>query len=589
MVKKNTIAEIGEIEIRDIIADTDLHPRVKLNENAIDDYAQAMKAGIDLPPIIVFQEGGQYHLADGWHRLEAARRIGRSQVMAEVRKGDRRDALLYAVGANAAHGLRRTGADKRKAVQLLLDDPEWQQWSVEAIAKTCNVSWGLVDMVRSVYLLKSEDSERQVKRGDSVFKQKVGKRKGKKVPRTPLRALGEMRNLITEARLLAIESDEYSELADQLPEIAERLEQLVGRQTGAKRLSKGLLLPLNVYERPRTSGIERTEEFEKKGLATYAVNVGLGCGHGCFYCSSPSLRRTHELFQELESSAFTTGIAVVDPKTPDRLRDGIPALTKDDVVQICTLDDAWSPEARRHKLGRRCLEVVLAETPAQVRVLTKSHHVQDDFELIRKHRDRIIVGLSTGAPASREHVAQVIEPNASSVSERLTTLQLAHKMGLRTFGMLCPVLPGIGDSHEALEEMFGAVLKCQPEAIWLEPVNSRGNGLLKTSAALRLAGCRDEAAAVDHIRKTGNWSSYTTALIKEAIDVASLKRVLDRLKILLYPDGLSPEHRAELQKYDQGIVWLSRDRTTGNSASETPVADEQGQYGSGESLTHAEH
>jgi len=572
MVKKNTIAEIGEIKIRDIIADTDLHPRVKLNENAIDDYAQAMQAGIDLPPIIVFQEGRKYHLADGWHRLEAARRIGRSRVMAEVRKGDRRDTLLYAVGANATHGLRRTSADKRKAVQLLLDDPEWQQWSVEAIAKTCNVSWGLVDKVRSVYLPKSEDSERQVKRGGSVFKQRVGKRKGKKVPRTPLRALGEIRKLIAEARLLAIESDEYSELTDQLPEIAERLEELVGRQTGAKRLSKGLLLPLNVYERPRTGGIERTEEFEKKGLATYAVNVGLGCGHGCFYCSSPSLRRMHELFQELESSAFTTGIAIVDPETPDRLRRDIPALTEQDVVQVCTLDDAWSPEARQHRLGRRCLEVVLEETPAQVRVLTKSHHVQEEFELIRKYRDRVIVGLSTGAPASRERVAQVIEPNASSVSERLKTLQLANKMGLRTFGMICPALPGIGDSRHALEEMFRAVLKCRPETIWLEPVNRRGDGLPKTSAALRLAGYRDEAAAVDHIRDENHWSGYTTALIKQAIDVACSNRVLDRLKILLYPDKLSPEHRAELEKYDQGIVWLIRERSTADSASETPAA-----------------
>jgi DNA repair photolyase len=230
----------------------------------------------------------------------------------------------------------------------------------------------------------------------------------------------------------------------------------------------------------------------------------------------------------------------------------------------------------------------IAETPAQVRVLTKSHHVQDDFELIRKHRDRIIVGLSTGAPASREHVAQVTEPNASSVSERLTTLQLARKMGLRTFGMICPVLPGIGDSRGALEETFGAVLKCQPETIWLEPVNSRGNGLLKTSAALRLAGYRDEAASVNHIRKRENWSSYTTALVKEAIDVARSKRVLDRLKVLLYPDGLLPEHRAELEKYDQGIVWLNPDRSTVNSASETPAAEEQGQYGAGESLSHAE-
>jgi len=199
----------------------------------------------------------------------------------------------------------------------------------------------------------------------------------------------------------------------------------------------------------------------------------LGCGHACHYCSSPSLRRTHQEFQRIEQSPYTTGIAIVDAKTPERLLKNLPELTENDVVQICTLDDAYSPEARRHNLGRKCLEVVLHETPAQVRVLTKSHHVQKDFDLILKHRDRVILGLSTGTPISREQVAQVIEPNASSVSDRLAVLRRARKMGLRTFGMLCPVLPGIGDSRDALEELFDAVLECKPETIWSEPVNPR--------------------------------------------------------------------------------------------------------------------
>jgi hypothetical protein len=40
-----------------------------------------------------------------------------------------RDALLYSISFNAAHGLPRTNADKRKAVRLLLADAEWGQWS----------------------------------------------------------------------------------------------------------------------------------------------------------------------------------------------------------------------------------------------------------------------------------------------------------------------------------------------------------------------------------------------------------------------------------------------------------------------------
>lgn len=168
----------------------------------------------------------------------------------------------------------------------------------------------------------------------------------------------------------------------------------------------------------------------------------------------------------------------------------------------------------------------------------------------------MIVGLSTGTPVSSEQVAQVMEPNASSVSERLAALQHARNMRLRTFGMLCPVLPGIGDSREALEELFDGVLKCKPEKIWFEPVNARGNGLMKTSAALRLAGYPDEAAAVDHVRKRANWSSYTTTLFKEAIEVADSRGVLELLKILLYLKHLSAEHKAELKKLDRGIVWL---------------------------------
>ena len=571
---------IQKIKIRDIIAKDELYPRAKLNEPAIDDYARAMKGGTKLPPIVVFRDNDGHHLADGRHRLEAARRNGDKEITADVRKGSRRDALLYAVGANAEHGLRRTRADKRKAIQLLLDDPEWRQWSVNQIARACNVSWDLVEAVRRAYLPEPEDSERHVKRGDSVYKQKVGKRKKKRKPppRTPLRAVGEMLTLVGEARLLAVESGNQTDLADQLSGIAERLERLIGKQTGATRLTSGLALPLNVYERPRTGGIERTKEFEKKGLATYAVNVGLGCGHGCYYCSSPSLRRTHPEFQRLELSPYTTGIAIVDPKTPERLRENIPALTEEDVVQICTLDDAWSPEARRHNLGRRCLEIVLQETPAQVRVLTKSHHVQEDFDLIRKYRDRVIVGLSTGTPVSAENVAQVIEPNASRISERLAVLQHAHKLRFRTFGMLCPVLPGIGDSREALEELFDAVLKSQPETIWLEPFNNRGKGRTNTSAALRLAGYHDEAAAVDHVGHKENWSSYTTALIKTTIDVAHKKGVLNKLKILLYPTNLSPEHQAELEGFEQGIVWLLKEevKAAGTDGETIPDADDSG-------------
>lgn len=48
-----------------------------------------------------------------------------------------------------AHGLPRTNADKRRAVTMLLEDPEWTQWSDREIAKACSVSNHLVGDVRA--------------------------------------------------------------------------------------------------------------------------------------------------------------------------------------------------------------------------------------------------------------------------------------------------------------------------------------------------------------------------------------------------------------------------------------------------------
>ena len=87
-------------------------------------------------------------------------------------------------------------------------------------------------------------------------------------------------------------------------------------------------------------------------------------------------------------------------------------------------------------------------------------------------------------------------------------------------------------------------------------MNRRAQGLINTANELRLAGFGEEAAAVDQIRKKKDWSRYATELIKRAIQVAESRGVLGILKILLYPKSLQGEHVAELEQFEQGIIWL---------------------------------
>lgn len=104
-------------------------------------------------------------MADGFHRVQAKEATGAKEIKADVHLGENRDAVLYAVGANASHGLRRTNADKRRAVERLLRDHEWKLWSDNAIAKQCGVGHPLVGRIRKEIQSTTKDDPPTLRRG----------------------------------------------------------------------------------------------------------------------------------------------------------------------------------------------------------------------------------------------------------------------------------------------------------------------------------------------------------------------------------------------------------------------------------------
>jgi protein gp37 len=131
-----------------IRTDGGTQPREKINRNVIKDYQSDMQSGAEFPAVTVFYDGADYWLADGFHRLYAARDLKLHELEAEVHQGTRRDAILYSAGANSRHGFRRTNEDKRRAVMLLLEDEEWSELSDRDIAKHCAVTHPFVSELR---------------------------------------------------------------------------------------------------------------------------------------------------------------------------------------------------------------------------------------------------------------------------------------------------------------------------------------------------------------------------------------------------------------------------------------------------------
>lgn len=141
--------ETKKFPIEDVVRDASCQSRAIGNAEATDDYAAHLRAGGTLPDIEVFLVNGVPYVVDGFHRLDAHLAAGVTFVRAViVGRGTVDEAAWYATGANKSNGLRRTNADKRKAVRNALTNPIGSEQSSRTIADHVGVSDFLVREVR---------------------------------------------------------------------------------------------------------------------------------------------------------------------------------------------------------------------------------------------------------------------------------------------------------------------------------------------------------------------------------------------------------------------------------------------------------
>jgi ParB-like chromosome segregation protein Spo0J len=163
-----------KLKLKDIRLDGGTQPREYINQDVVNEYADEMLESDSFPPLVVFNDGANYWLADGFHRYHANKKAGFLDVECDVRNGTLREAVLFSVGANSVHGLRRTNEDKRKAVLTLLNDIEWGEWSDSEIARICCVTHVTVGRIRKAKGLERTEKKYIDKHGkENVMKQRT--------------------------------------------------------------------------------------------------------------------------------------------------------------------------------------------------------------------------------------------------------------------------------------------------------------------------------------------------------------------------------------------------------------------------------
>jgi DNA repair photolyase len=182
----------------------------------------------------------------------------------------------------------------------------------------------------------------------------------------------------------------------------------------------------------------------------WTVNPYRGCTHGCVYCFA---RPTHEYLDFNAGRDFEKEI-VVKVNVPEVLRKELARPSwKREHVAMGTNTDPYQWVEGRYKLMRG-IWAALRDAANPCSVLTKSPLLLRDLDLMLEIAERTEISACLSVPTLEEKAWRASEPHTPHPRARLEAVAKLNAAGIPTGILIAPLLPGINDAPEQVEEII---------------------------------------------------------------------------------------------------------------------------------------
>lgn len=199
----------------------------------------------------------------------------------------------------------------------------------------------------------------------------------------------------------------------------------------------------------KVTEIQAKSVLNKSKIFDYCINPYTGCQINCGYCYARLFMRRYSGHREAWGDFVDAKI-----NAPSVLKRQLERAKKG-TVWISSVCDPYQPLEAKYQLTRRCLEE-LAKKQFPINIQTKSKLVLRDLDLFQDFEE-IEVGFTI--TTDNDRLAKFFEPGASSIKERLDSLEQLHTKGKKTFAFIGPILPGNPENLvAALEDKADRVL-----------------------------------------------------------------------------------------------------------------------------------
>jgi DNA repair photolyase len=208
-------------------------------------------------------------------------------------------------------------------------------------------------------------------------------------------------------------------------------------------------LDTRFYETRSKSALNRVPGGSKVPFR-WTVNPYRGCTHACVYCFA---RPTHEYLEFNAGRDFEKEI-VVKVNVPEVLRKELARPSwKREHVAMGTNTDPYQWVEGRYKLMRG-IWAALRDAANPCSVLTKSPLLLRDIDLMLEVAERTEISACLSVPTLEEKAWRASEPHTPHPRARLEAVAKLNAAGIPTGVLIAPLLPGINDDPEQVEEII---------------------------------------------------------------------------------------------------------------------------------------
>jgi DNA repair photolyase len=185
-----------------------------------------------------------------------------------------------------------------------------------------------------------------------------------------------------------------------------------------------------------------------------SINAYRGCEHGCIYCFA---RPSHAYFGLSTGLDFETKI-FAKPEAGRLLTEELrrPRYVPSPIA-MGTNTDPYQPIEREWRITRGILETLQAFNHP-FSIVTKSALVLRDLDILAPMAKKDLVRVFVSITTLDRHLANKMEPRASTPARRLAALKALSEAGVKAGVMAAPMIPALNDGE--MEAILTAARDC---------------------------------------------------------------------------------------------------------------------------------